>query len=69
MTDKPIEVNGKEIVVREDTYKAYRAVHWMGIVLALMVLIVLVAFISGLFSAGVDGDLDSPGKIENSSRN
>lgn len=68
MTDKPIEVDGKEVVVREDTFKAYRGVRWMGIVLILMVAIVLAVFLAGLFSASVDGDLDSPDKIENSTR-
>ncbi len=69
MSDKPIEVDGNEIVVREDTFKAHRGVRWAGIVLALMVLIVLVAFLTGLLSASADGDIDTPGKIENSTRN
>ncbi len=60
-----IAVQGEERVVREDTAKAFRGVHWALLSVAAFVLIVLALFLGGILTMTTDGDADrSPAQIE-----
>ncbi len=68
MAKDVINVDGKETLVREDTAKAFRFVHWgiitAGICLAILALVFLLFFLK----AASNGNLQSPGQIDNSNR-
>jgi len=53
-----INVGGEEHLVREDTAKAWRGVNWALISIGAFILILLFVFLSGLFSASSDGEMD-----------
>ena len=53
-----INVGGEEHLVREDTAKAWRGVHWALLSIGAFILIIALVFVSGLFTAGSDGELD-----------
>lgn len=60
-----INVNGEEQVVREDTAKAFRGVHWALLSVAAFILILLVVFLGGFLKMGSGGGVDrSPAQIE-----
>lgn len=60
-----ISVDGQERVVREDTAKAFRGVHWALLSVAAFILIVLALFLGGVVKMGSDGGVDrSPAQIE-----
>ena len=60
-----ISVDGQEQVVREDTAKAFRGVHWALLSVAAFILIVLALFLGGVIKMGSDGGVDrSPAQIE-----
>lgn len=54
MSKQVISVNGEERVVREDTAKAFRGVHWALISLAAFILIAILMFMSGVFNLSTD---------------
>ncbi len=60
-----MNIDGEEVVVREDTAKASRFKIWgvtvAAICLALMVLLAIIFFMQ----AGRDGKIESPAQIEN----
>ena len=68
MSKEVINVNGEDRVVREDTAKAYRGVNWMIISLVGFVIIVLIVAATFFMGAASDGEIKSPGAIENSNR-
>ncbi len=59
MSKQVITVDGQETVVREDTAKAFRGVHWALLSLAAFILIAAIIFFGGFLK------LASDGKIEN----
>ena len=60
-----ISVGGEDKVVREDTAKAFRGVHWALFSVAAFILIVLALFLAGVISMGTDGGVDrTPAQIE-----
>lgn len=60
-----ISVEGEDRVVREDTAKAFRGVHWALFSVAAFLLIVLGLFLAGVISMGSDGGVDrTPAQIE-----
>ena len=60
-----ISVDGQERVVREDTAKTFRGVHWALLSVAAFILIVLALFLGGVIKMGSDGGVDrSPAQIE-----
>ena len=69
MSKEVIHVDGKDVVVREDTAKAFRFTHWgfitAAIGLGLMFLLMWVFFIR----AASDGKIESPAQIENRNAN
>jgi len=60
-----ITVDGEDRVVREDTAKAFRGVHWALLSVAAFILIVLALFLAGVIRMGSNGGVDrTPGQIE-----
>ncbi|HEV7699181.1 MAG TPA: hypothetical protein VGO43_03045 [Pyrinomonadaceae bacterium] len=59
-----VEVNGEDVLVREDTYKAYRGVRWAILTIAIMAAIVAVLFFTGVITSLRDGKLNSPAQSE-----
>lgn len=64
-----ITVDGEERVVREDTAKAFRGVHWALLSIGAFILIVLALFFAGVIKMGTEGGTDrSPAQIEREAR-
>jgi len=66
MSKDVINVDGKDIVVREDTAKAFRGVNWALLSIGAFVLISAILAIIFLFGGASDGSLQSPSEIQNS---
>ncbi len=64
MKKQLVDIDGQEVMVREDVAKAYRGVNWMAIVMAIFILIIAVVAGSFLISASMDGEVESPTDIE-----
>lgn len=60
MSKDVIEVDGQDVVVREDTAKAWRGVNWAIISIGAFVLIVAGLFFIFTFVAGSDGNIEPP---------
>jgi hypothetical protein len=50
MTKQVVHVSGEDVVVREDTAKAYRGVYWALLSVAAFILIAALMFMSGFFA-------------------
>jgi hypothetical protein len=68
MSKGVLTVDEKEIVVREDTWKAHRGVKWAFISIGAFIAIMAVLFLAGLFTASTDGDLENPAAASNAER-
>ncbi|MFN0139147.1 MAG: hypothetical protein ACKVQW_03540 [Pyrinomonadaceae bacterium] len=66
MAKDVITVDGKDVVVREDTAKAYRFVHWGVITAAICLAITAFLFVTFFWMATSDGKLESPAQVNNS---
>ena len=65
MSKQTITVDGDDRVVREDTAKAFRGVHWALLSVAAFILIVLALFLGGVIKMGSDGGVNrTPAQIE-----
>lgn len=65
MAKQTIEVNGEDVLVREDTAKSYRGVTWALTTLGIILAIALALFLGGFINTAVNGNLDkSPAEIE-----
>ena len=51
MSKDVIQVHGEDVVVREDTAKAFRGVNWALLSIAAFVLIALILLVTFFFSA------------------
>lgn len=66
MSKQVISVDGHDVVVREDTAKAYRGVYWALLSIAGFVLIAAVLFFFGVFEMAADPTPNpSPTRAEN----
>jgi len=69
MSKEVIHVDGNDVIVREDTAKAFRFTHWglvtAAIGLGMMFLLMWVFFIR----AASDGKIESPAQIANTNAN
>lgn len=65
MSKGVITVDDKDVVVREDTWKAYRGVKWALISIFAFIAIVAALFISGLLTASTDGEIKDPAAASN----
>jgi hypothetical protein len=68
MAKDVINIDGEGVVVREDTAKAYRFVHWGLFTAAIGLGLMALLFITFFWQAASDGKLESPAQIENSNR-
>ena len=55
-----VQVHGKDVEVREDTYKAYRGVKWAIISIVVFAAIVVVLFFAGFFTTVKHGGPHTP---------
>jgi hypothetical protein len=55
-----IDVDGREVMVREDVAKAHRGVNWMALSLAAFVLLLALTAAFFLMTASSDGDIKTP---------
>lgn len=58
MSKQVISVDGQEVLVREDTAKAFRGVHWALLSLAAFILVAALLFFSGVLKLTSDGKID-----------
>lgn len=68
MSNQTIHEHGEDKVVREDTAKAFRGVNWMILSLIGFVVILLIVAATFFLRGASDGEIKSPGQIENSNR-
>ena len=59
MSKQVITVDGEETIVREDTARAFRGVHWALLSLAGIILITAILFLGGFLKLASDGKLDN----------
>ena len=67
MAKEVITVDGKDVVVRDDTAKAYRFVHWGVITAAICLGLMVLLFVAFFWKSASDGKLESPVQSDNSS--
>ncbi len=65
MTKDVINVDGEDVVVREDTAKAYRGMNWAKLSIGAFVIISLFLFVIFLVVAMGDGEIGSPANSAN----
>lgn len=65
MSKDVIQVDGEDVVVREDTAKAFRGVNWAIISIAAFVLIAGVLFAIFFLGATRDGNIETPAQAGN----
>ena len=65
MSKDVIRIDGQDTVVREDTAKAFRGVHWVLLTLAGFILITALLFFLGFLKLASDGKIDNnPAGVE-----
>ena len=65
MSKDVIRIDGQDTVVREDTAKAFRGVHWALLTLAGFILITALLFFGGFLKLASDGKIDcKPSGVE-----
>lgn len=69
MSKDVIHVDRQDVVVREDTAKAFRGVNWALTSIAAFIVITAVLAIIFFIDAASDGSIQTPAQIENSNRN
>ena len=65
MAKDVIQVDGQDQVVREDTAKAFRGLHWALWSIAAFVVIAGAMFAIFFLRAASDGKIESPSQIQN----
>lgn len=69
MAKDVMNIDGEDLVVREDTAKAHRFKVW-GVTVAAICLALMVVLATIFFArAGSDGKIESPSQIENKNAN
>lgn len=65
MSKQVISIGGQDTVVREDTAKSFRGVHWALLSLAAFILIAALLFFGGFLMLVSDDNLDkTPADVE-----
>lgn len=65
MSKEVIKVDGNDVIVRDDTAKAYRGVNW-AIMVSLIALAIMILFAVVFFlRASTDGKIESPAQASN----
>jgi len=65
MAKDVINVDGQDIVVREDTAKAFRGVHWALWSIGAFIVIAGILFVIFFIGAASDGNVERPSQIQN----
>lgn len=65
MAKDVIHIDGQDVVVREDTAKAFRGVHWAVWTIAAFVITGGIMFTVFFIAAASDGKIESPSQIQN----
>lgn len=61
MSKETIKVDGEDVVVREDTAKAYRGVYWfLGTFVVMVIVVAIIMLLIFGIPALSDGELSSP---------
>ena len=66
MSKDVIHMEGKDVIAREDTVKAFHGVNWALLSIAAFVLIAAALFIFFFLGATRDGSIESPSNIQKS---
>ena len=66
MSKDVIQIEGEDVVVREDTAKAFRGVNWAIISIAAFVLIAGILFFFFFVGATRDGSVEKPPSTQDS---
>ena len=64
MSKQVISAGGEDHLVREDTAKGFRGVHWALLSIAAFVIIVAILFFGGFMRSLMGSGVDSPASIE-----
>lgn len=65
MAKDVINVDGEDVVVREDVAKAFRGVHWAMASAAIMLAIMTVLFFVFFWKSAQDGKVETPSQAAN----
>ncbi len=65
MTKDVIKVHGEDTVVREDTAKAYRGIHWAYLSIGGFIVIAAIIAIVLFLGASRDGSIETPAQTAN----
>ncbi len=65
MSKDVINVDGKDVAVREDTAKAFRGVNWALVSVAGFVIITAIVFAIFFLGAARDGKIETPAGASN----
>ena len=65
MSKDVIHVDGEDVVVREDTAKAFRGVNWALVSIAAFIIIAAIPFISFFLVGTNNGSVQSPAQNSN----
>lgn len=66
MAKEVINIDGKDVTVREDTAKAFHGVNWALLSIGAFVLITGLLFFIFFFAAAKDGSIENPSNIQSS---
>jgi len=66
MAKDVIQMHGQDVVVREDTAKAFRGINWAIVSVAGFILITAVLFLVFFLGSAKDGSVEGPGQIQDS---
>ncbi|MBK6749175.1 MAG: hypothetical protein KA956_01075 [Pyrinomonadaceae bacterium] len=69
MNKEVIHVDGKDVLVREDSAKAFRFTRWGLVTAAIGLAIMFILMWAFFIRAGSDGKIDTPAQIANSNAN
>ena len=64
MAKQVITAGGEDHLVREDTAKSFRGVHWALLSVAAFVIIAAILFFGGFLSSLTNKSVESPAQIE-----
>jgi hypothetical protein len=64
MSKQVITAGGEDHLVREDTAKSFRGVHWALLSVGAFVIIVAILFFGGFLGSLMGRSVDSPAQIE-----
>ena len=64
MAKQVITAGGEDHLVREDTAKSFRGVHWALFSVAAFLIIMAILFFSGILTSLMSRGVDSPAQIE-----